>query len=725
MTLVDAPCLKFAPGTVLSLERHLLPPPELLPIEARHTGTSPSIGLHDPAWTLYSPATRLALRVYFTAPGSELALATWLNARSNVVVTSLNFTGTIQQSVGDEGGDRDWNAPVGPICAMRLDVDVRGDRAWRKAVAMSGIVHSLSVDDVTPRPVVVVIDLGQKHCKDVMIAVADAFVDERVGDEAGELSVLGYYLEGYRGSPTTIDLWSFCALGLAVCDANARVSAVNFSLDMGWWCGDRSGMPSPLGSIVQSFPIFESILEEMDASRVRRGDGHPMLFAAAGNRQGNDGNLQDRQWRLAYPAVLPQVVAVTQLQSGVLSNYMDWPAVGPLKPCFGEEMRTETPAQFIRGSSFASPALAGRWVVLETRHSAHHLPRFAKLAQLVQCAPDFVELTAESPRMYGEPWVTPSVRRLVAQAVSVRNGSGLRGLVEALNSVSSEHEFLLTGSAAFIDAYMQRNSNLDLKAALDLIGDLDFLYTGSDLKPHVYDLIRSTADAWSIKRAFFISPKLRINVHALRSWAGSLHLLQCVVPEASMFVTAGGSIRSWSVLPAKDSGRSEIRLFAPPDKVWEWNPQFRSGAAGMAHGLLVWLNLNLLQIRLEKTVGGDDENTSWKLPESLDPNSILAQLISSFLVGAVSGDEMRSSPELRRQLFGNASSVLPPVDRFSSRSERSIALLKGQTGDYWQRATTLVEWLCRQWSIFIRQDGHLSRDTPGKPKGRWLGSEQQ
>jgi hypothetical protein len=74
-------------------------------------------------------------------------------------------------------------------------------------------------------------------------------------------------------------------------------------------------------------------------------------------------------------------------------------------------------------------------------------------------------------------------------------------------------------------------------------------------------------------------------------------LLQCVIPAAGLFLTPGGLISPWNVREQFVHG---LEVFLPESRVWRLNPQFLDETLGVAHGLLICLNLHLIAARLSQ-----------------------------------------------------------------------------------------------------------------------------
>jgi hypothetical protein len=565
-------------------------------------------GLVEPATAVYSPGAQLALRAYFVALGDEARFLQELIRLPNVLVASLNYIG-VPADIKEQASQEDAR----PFTPHRDAIWFLNDSKSRQPVFQGGISRNLRVPGDRPeKALVAVVDPQLKHCEKVVQTIIDAYVTEPETEKGPMPLVLALCLKDFHDK-MTIDLWTFSSLILALCDVQARIVAINLSVHLGAMCGTIEGLPSPLATWVYSFPLFERLLDELILARRRLGDDPPLVFAAAGNL-----DTKEKQWRLAYPAVLPDAIAVTQAKERDRQieslPEIDLPAVSPLKPCFSEPPR---PGMKDVGTSFACAALAGRWAFWDMHFSLHqkNLGQFEKLALLVNLS-DGMELRipdSEAPNM-PKPWVPCMIRQLrrnrARQGVKPR-GSFFTQLLAQLNNEFHLREFLLTGSGAYVDTWLDSRAtetgSLTLEQrtkAFKLLGDLDLLYTGADLDSGEYQKIRAVVCSWLEKEGQkAIEWEARIQIHAVRQWAGGIHLLQCIIPAACIFLTAAGAINPWSVGPDPlDDG--PLQFFPPPEHAWEWNPQFRSGASGLAHAMLIWLNLNVIRAHLQKLFSG-------------------------------------------------------------------------------------------------------------------------
>ncbi|MGO9273135.1 MAG: hypothetical protein ACLQOO_23355 [Terriglobia bacterium] len=186
-------------------------------------------------------------------------------------------------------------------------------------------------------------------------------------------------------------------------------------------------------------------------------------------------------------------------------------------------------------------------------------------------------------------------------------------------------EYLLTGSAAFVEAWLEQYphklTRQQFVRVLRWVGDLDLIHTGSWPDDHGRLHVRATVQRWveengsAAKKAS--APE--VTAHPLRTWAGALYLLQCVIPDAQFLVTTEGVLDPWRGHSCSVCG-SLPKLYIPPLHVWQLNPQNRTGAAGLADGVLIYLNRLMLEVLLH-TLNKPPVPPKWlteKFPDAFD-----------------------------------------------------------------------------------------------------------
>jgi hypothetical protein len=351
-------CLKYVEGEVLCLRSASLSKEDDGPRSSRSPRPVEALPF----------GTEVVLERYFTAPGEELATLQQLTApnESGVLATSLNYVGTTTASPSIKtAGSR---APASKAPKWHF-LDTGGHEASVAAGELPALLASGGIEAI-----VAVVDPAPDHCLEVMRAVA-------AGLNHRSLAVLGAHLPRDEGN--FHDLYTISALLLSTLTLPFEILAINLSADYGQVClgegkpGGAQSPPDEISTAAYSFPFFESVLEIVlrDVNGPTRSfttepfkDGSrtiPAVFAAAGNRATRGGV----RWRLGYPAVRPETIAVTYVtktapNSYALSDCADAPAAYDLKPCLALDVQGLDAAVPVTGTSFACAWLAGHYARL-------------------------------------------------------------------------------------------------------------------------------------------------------------------------------------------------------------------------------------------------------------------------------------------------------------------------------------------------------------------------
>ncbi len=601
-TFVSANCWRFEPGVVLALERAFGPQ------VAAHVWLSPA------DTPMFFPSSAAVLQRYCTSPGDELRVLAELSGRANVISASLNYIGHVAGSTQEhENAGRPQESF---LCFVDLgEKSKKPDDIFRRDPKMGYDVHLPEVS--SEDPIALIIDAELEHSRCVAYQLTRACSNSNSGRTCRFLALT---TDASPQSP--VDLCTVARLLMVGGEIKNRVEVVNMSLDLGQACDPCGGWETPEATFMYSFPFFEACLDEFLAARERRQGDTPLIVAAAGNRATKKG---PPRWRLGYPAVLPDVAAVTCL-AGVppdhLSSHVDCPAVGPWKPCFAEPVRAfEGPfanagaAKPADTTSYAAAVFSGRVMGMALQERATRKTRpssgMGKLARLVRHS-DPVPVGIDDRLV----WVSPIVRRVgeVGPSTALSTGGLFRHLLRDLHQ-STRREYVLTGSAAFVEAWLERHPvklfNATLDMVLSWIGDLDPIHAGPWPDDHGQLQVKATVELWGKERG--ASPEtmsgLRLTAHPLRTWAGPLYLLQCVIPDAQLLLTTEGLLDPWRGHSGPPPAKLP-RVFIPPPRVWKLNPQNRTGVAGLADGLLLYLNRLMLECLLH-TLDGDLGEPSW------------------------------------------------------------------------------------------------------------------
>ncbi len=360
-TLFHPNCWRFEPGVVLTLERTLEPP------VAAHVWLSPAEA------PVFFPSSGTVLRRYYTPPGDELRVLAELSARRNVISASLNY-------LGDATAYKVAKSKAVPRLESSLEscqyfTALDSEEIKPQCLFDPNRGNQIQLPDIPKQePIALVIDTGLRHAECVVYQLTTVY--RELSQEAHCRYIA---LTTVADTGWSAHLCTLCRLLMVGGEIKNPVVVVNLSFDLGEACDLSGGCNTPEAAVLYSFPFFEACLDEFLAARRRQGDT-PFIVAAAGNRA-NGKNAAPR-WRMAYPASLPDVWAVTCLAEDPqedpksLSVSVDCPAVGPLKPCFAESVHpfkdrfaAYEVAKNPRTTSYAAAAFSGRVMAMAAKSS--------------------------------------------------------------------------------------------------------------------------------------------------------------------------------------------------------------------------------------------------------------------------------------------------------------------------------------------------------------------
>jgi hypothetical protein len=610
-------CLKFMPGVVLALEDHDVPPYDY-----------PIYGLSEAAIAVFSPMAGIVLRAYFVAPGDELRYLLELGRRPGTIVTSLNYLGRGSSAAPSPSSLAAFAQSPPVYWEAVVCQEGRSQRANSREITYElgrpklPTISELGVARPQQNPVVVV-DFEWKHYKEMRDKVSEEFTRYQ-----NDSFIFGIYTE--KDPSSYLTLWDCLRMLMAICELTFRVAAVNLSFDLGVVCEGPRPAPAPLCDCVRSFPMVEEVLDRLfRVTILEESLDPPLIFAAAGNRK----TKREPIWRLAYPASLPDVVAVTDVDviqhktdvdaiqhEFVPSPWADLVAMQPMKPCVARTPRGRREGV---GTSYACAAMAGRYSALDGAlglRPEHRLGNLAKLALLLRHCELPLHLNGEKAKLSFRPWVIPDVLPFD------RGTDYLRGIAKFDDLKFNEFElnlrdlnragraggrqYLLTGSASFLIRWLEYHDLIVANPPDDpamrlrnrlqgLVHDLDIIYAGPFLSDKETRELRRQIASGPLGTVLLgdSSGEEAIQFLDLRKWTSNLQLLQCVIPSACNILTECGLIHPWDFSSDLVDG---LRLFVPPKDAWAMNPQFLCESAGLVHGFLIWLNLNLLAARLSQ-----------------------------------------------------------------------------------------------------------------------------
>jgi hypothetical protein len=492
------------------------------------------------------------------------------------------------------------------------------------------------VSDDIPRinsdqPTIVALDLNIDHCASVLATAAAA-------SNAYRISKAPTLIGLYRPSRATIfGLYEYLALAAELLKLPVCPDAVIMSVDFGVACLDPSaiGGMNPLDGASSlscySFPIFEEAILCIQ-SQLELKPGHTKsassrstcaIFAAGGNRD-NDVGLRQR---LAYPALRPNVIAVTHIvrsdRADIFypSETSDLPLVHDLKPVFGlePELATKFGAP-VAGTSFAAPWCAAWYAALRTNAGDSHpiqallatpLARMATLQGL--CRQVSISGTLDGERQRSVPGLLlPSGPSSTFPEITNSEGI-LRTVSDALaqlNEKFGDFELAITGScAAFLTDIQYNNST-----AVPVPTDVDVVYFGRDTlsednRNKIVELIRQSVGN------IFGMRDIEVELVCAEGRIAPFSLFQCIIPASSILITSGGVLDTWRGQEDIESG--SIRVIEPDPESQIRHPHAPHAVAEQFHrlpSLLVALSLTCrLQVSSVKNGKGKitDLRESW------------------------------------------------------------------------------------------------------------------
>jgi hypothetical protein len=559
-------CLKAASGELVCL-RNLAPEAR----EKKPEGAFPSISTFSALIrSIEFPEFGVALQLVRVTPGSELGALEQLRDEDGVIA-SLNHLG---------GPAAFWT--FGRKEPLPTESWMLGSEDYPTAGESPGGNHAR----------VLVVDVDPTHCQGVMRAIAEG---TRCVPDSQPVEIIGRSLE--LKDATLATLYDYVTLLLRSSLIGGDIVAVNMSVDWGIACDQGAPLSDEVSTASVSFPFFEHVLKRVRQHLVEIQGGSttrvPAFFAAAGNKR--DGDLR---WRMAYPAVRPDVIAATFIslptpssrkREGVpLASVVDCPAVFDVKPCFGVN-EDVLPRELRAGSSFACAWLAGYYAAHATKQSCGHLkavPTFSKIATLQSSGEVCLLATRTSY------WARPAVSILTDSPV-IQPRTPLTGLLDQLNGLDADVEFVATGSSAMVDVLLSGvpEKAWRLLSTLDLVlGDVDIVQSAplksskhAELEKLVSDWLRTKPDLGY--RGIDLCP--------LERRLSAPMLAQCVVPASQLLITAAGVVDATG--GRRDIEERRLRIHIPGNRrVWDLNPQFLSASMGTSVGILLWINLSLV-----------------------------------------------------------------------------------------------------------------------------------
>ena len=434
-------------------------------------------------------------------------------------------------------------------------------------------------------PLLVALDVDDAHCIEVLRTAHAAC---QVYSAAEKITFTGLSND-IRAD--VFGLYQYLALASKLIELNRCPDAVVMSVDFGIACleanavGGTNPLEGQASLACYSFPIFETALgiilkacanNSASAQTLTGKAVFPVIFAAAGNR---DSTIGIRQ-RLAYPALRPDIIAVTHITGDVDTGYVtpsqssDLTLSYDFKPIFGVEEKFASDAGApVTGTSFAAPWCATWYIALKSlgEHDAiaqnmvTPLARMARLQQLCE-AKTAVATVAHLDRSTPVALI-PRVANGVCPTPSLASNAVRRtsDMLRSLNNEFKLWEFAITGSAAaliavFPDAF---------PCSSESPSDIDMIFSGEA------PLSDATREAIKTKVAgdislIFDGPHLPVEITSAAGRVAPFALFQCIIPAASIYVTAAGMLDVWGGV--KDITDGRIRILEPSHDLNLRNP---------------------------------------------------------------------------------------------------------------------------------------------------------
>jgi hypothetical protein len=574
-----------------------------------------------------------AIEKYACMPGTELSALEAMS--SHGVIVSLNYV------CGSASGKN-----------AAFDSQPSDELQWYllSPVAPNAEVQGIRFEDIPPGDCVIAVDVNPAHCREVMMSIADGYTKYAT---SRPLAIVGVSpaSDGVQFS----DLFAY-ARGLhALGSVTAGIVAINLSVDVGAVClKDEVGsdVEASLGPLSYSFPFFEAVLRAVCRrieARAQNGKTVPAVFAAAGNRTGHGKG----QRRLAYPASLHDVIAVTFVQSTspdvqansaprgrrrqrpiAMHECADAPAISDLKPAFSLLVEQATDYPTTNGTSFACSWLAG-WYAAAAIDPQTGMPLdatlrkasvFGKLAWLnahsdiahasngdveqpALSSPDL--LTTRLLHARGAVKHSPTSRTTAMspeiQAVMTRHGGcGTRIAESAFRNVDLGINAMVKGPLAMLlTASVIQRAKLQLAASVT---------TGIDLEVQGWGPLsastRAAIDDWyEVLAATTLPLPTPPAVLYCDLWSPTSpeRAFGAIVPATRIAVGPQGMVDAWGGV--EDLRNGALRLILPPA-----DAGFSMLSPGFADGIVEWLTAIL---RLQSCSGRQSDCTFVPDPASM------------------------------------------------------------------------------------------------------------
>ena len=554
----DCACLEYIPGEILVIRWRSE--------EAQVFGSRVELGevagviLLDPISARYRIIERVAVPV-----GLELRYLQMLGRQEDTLAASLNYL-----------GQRD--------SATRVLSSGAYPGTYISAQSDGSCVHLLGTPEVDlDRPLLIAVDVDEQHCRRVVEAAIAS--SKHYGHP--NMRFIGIYRDA---ASTTVGLYDYLSLLADLTNFEQCPDAITMSVDFGLACLRRSGGgrdENPIrgsASVASySFPVFEVSLSIIMSicrnkvsyfGRLAGVKSEPAIFAAAGNRT----SKTTPTLRLAYPALRPEIIAVTHAGGNATQGFgpsktSDLPLVYDAKPVFAvaETMAHQANAP-IDGTSFAAP-WAASWYICERiaigpEKSLQKLfsSPLARIAALQRLSKRIRFRHDNEHATYSPIQLLPDrITALRRQPSSMLDRAA--SLIGHLNNEFTGFEFALTGSAVPL-LLASGATDLPLHVAPS---DIDLIYYSADpMCPEKATIISKLAKSL-FNPLFQRYEHLSIELSSIDGRVAPLTLMQCVIPAASMVLTSSGLVDTWGGIEDIENG--VIRCLQPIGSQKKRNPQ--------------------------------------------------------------------------------------------------------------------------------------------------------
>lgn len=562
-------CLRYIPGQILTLEKSI-----------NKYNKNSNLGLFELFESLYFESVNISLNLYNSTIGEENRIIDLLLKNPNVISASYNFIGKIQSD--SKNGVKTQSDPLWEVNNNKFNI------------YQEGRVNQPLIDNNSN--IICIVDVSQSHLQKVKESIIAGY-RLILNDNP---NIISSYTQEDTGD--FINLSSYLKLLMPLCEIKESIKFINLSVDWGVVCNeDKDNLLYPLSIQSFSIPIFDQVLNCIVESQRIRNFGDPIIFAAAGNLTNN---TSSPKWRLAYPAIRPETVAVTfinKYQEGFTNN-QDIPAIYKFKPCLAL-IYSDVIAKLSftePGTSYACAFACGYFSALFKRNNFTVNKYFTNYSKIFSYT-TYISLENQIIKTWLKVGVNLIDINNNEENYKFNEGNIFRALIRILNR-SFDNEFLISGSCALLSSYCSIHNNLDVTEIFEIAGDLDVLYTGSLNTQELVD-VRYTINQWLKDNKYEL---INIDLKSIDKQISLIHLIQCVIPANSILISEFGIIDAWNGSEQILNKDFDIYLL-DNENLWRLNPQYVCSSNGIGLGFLIYVNSMLMLQLLD-----NKSNIKWK-----------------------------------------------------------------------------------------------------------------